>query len=135
MQREPRQLNVQQQNARTEQSLLKEAQYWREHGAPEALSICAKERGIQWDKSIVIQLEIDFPGMPDLFGILLTQNERFIRFEIELDNPPNSCQWEDITDKQNYHQHNRGIGIGSGAIAIEVLRKLNLTEHVRNHPE
>lgn len=125
MQREPRQLNVQQQNARAEQSLRSVAQYWRECGAPEALRLCAEERGLQWNQSIVINIEIDFPGMPDLFGILLTQHERFIRFEIELSEMPHVGQWEDITDKQNCNLHNRGIGIGHGALAIKVLRSLH----------
>jgi len=125
MKREPRQLNVQQQNARTEESVRSESTYWREHGVPEALRICGEQRGVQWHKAIVVGLDQDFPGMPSLFGVLLTQDERFIRFEIDTESDVQVYQWEDITAAQNLNEHNRGTGVGYGALAIKILRHLN----------
>ena len=77
----PRQLNVQQQNALVEKSIRDSARYWRDQPLPVALKIYGEERGVVWDRSIVLDLDVDFPGMPRLFGLLLTQDERFIGFE------------------------------------------------------
>lgn len=103
--------------------------HWRQNPLPEALQISGLERGVQWDKSIVVDLDIDFPGMPKLFGLLLTQDERFVYFAIDTDKTHRVVEsveaWEDVTTTQNASLHNRGIGAGCGAIAIKVLRALN----------
>lgn len=123
--REPRQLNVQQQNASVERSLRAEASYWRRHGVPPALASVGVERGIQWERSIVVELGIDFPGMPSIFGRLVTQDQRFIAFEIDTTDEIRVEQWEDITSAQNFNEHNRGTGVGRGALALRVLRELS----------
>jgi len=124
-----RQHNVQEQNARDEQSVLKTAEYWRQTPLPLALQSCGEERGIVWSNSIVLKLEIDFPGMPRLFGQLLSQHERFVAFEIETDQSHRVVEsvdvWTDVTGDQNMSLHNSGTGIGHGAIALKVLRALN----------
>ncbi|MGJ7557495.1 hypothetical protein ACSFBI_26175 [Variovorax sp. RB3P1] len=124
--REPRQLNVQQQNARVERSLRAEALYWREHGVPEALLRCAKERGIRWEMSIVIDLDTDCPG--SLSGILISQDARFIEFDIDTDTDGDGDvqvhRWTDVTSMQNVNEHNAGTGVGRGALALRVLREL-----------
>jgi hypothetical protein len=123
-----RQLNVQEQNAITEHSLRKTALYWRKNGVPEAMVVLGKARNIDWDSSIILKLEIDFPGMPRLFGLLLSQNERFVRFEVDTDEqhrlPVEIEAWDDVTDEQNVLEHNQGIGAGYGALALKVLREL-----------
>ena len=67
--------------------------------------------------------------MPRLFGVLLTSSERFIEFEIETDESHSTIElveaWRDVTEGQNLNAHNRGIGIGAGALAIKVLHELN----------
>ena len=124
-----RKLNVQQQNAVVEDLIRREAMHWRENPLPEALKLSGLERGVQWERSIIIDLCIDFPGMPRLSGLLLTQDERFVDFEIETDSAHRVVEsveaWEDVTATQNTNERNRGIGAGSGAIAIKVLRGLN----------
>ena len=124
-----RQLNVQQQNLIAEQGIRREAEYWRTHAIPEPLRVYAASHGVQWDRSIIIFLEIDFPGMPQLFGLLLTQDEKFIRFEISTDEKHTSMEsvdrWDDVNQEQNLGQHNRGTGFGKGALALKVLRDLN----------
>jgi hypothetical protein len=125
-------LNVQQQNARTEESIRAEAGYWRQRGVPVALLACGLERDVLWQRSIVISLDLDFPGMPSLFGVLVTQDERFIRFVIDTDAQHSEVrsidEWEDITEEQNLNRHNRGFGSGTGALAIKVLREINAEE-------
>lgn len=124
-----RKLNVQQQNALVEDSIRREAMYWRQNPLPDALRVSGLERGVEWDRSIVIGLNIDFPGMPRLFGLLLTQDERFVDFAIDTDETHEVVEsvevWSDVTAAQNMNQRNRGIGAGRGAIAIKVLRVLN----------
>ncbi|MGJ7529684.1 hypothetical protein [Variovorax sp. GB1P17] len=123
--REPRQLNVQQQNARVERSLRATASYWKRHGVPPILAGVGAERGVRWEKSIVVELGIDFPGMPSIFGELVTQDQRFIAFEIDTTLEVQVEQWEDVTHAQNFNEHNRGTGIGRGALALRILRELN----------
>ena len=81
------QLNVQEQNAIAEHNLLSIAKYWQEHPLPQALISCGKERGVLWSKTIVLELDIDYPGMPNLFGRILSSSDRFIEFELETDTP------------------------------------------------
>lgn len=38
---------------------------------------------------------------------------------------PEVYQWLDITANQNLGEHNRGIGVGDGALAIQLLHALN----------
>ncbi|MDR3158407.1 MAG: hypothetical protein LBU11_05235 [Zoogloeaceae bacterium] len=124
-----RQLNVQQQNAIVEDGIRRTASYWRLNGIPEALKIAGLERGVNWSKSIVVDLDIDFPGMPSLFGLLLTQDEKFIDFAVNTDESHERLKsvecWDDVSEKQNTNFHNRGIGVGRGALALKALRELN----------
>ena len=120
--REPRQKNVQQQNAITLQGLRNEAHYWRTHPWPAALAQVAEARGVHEQEAILI----DFGIGPDLYGTLVTPAGRFISFEIDGDSPqPLIHEWLDITERQNFNLHNKGIGIGAGALALQVLRELN----------
>ena len=127
-----RRLNVQEQNALVEDAIRSEATHWRLNPLPEALRVTGLERGVQWEKSIVVDLDIDFPGMPRLFGLLLTQDERFIDFAIDTDETHAVVEsvetWKDVTAAQNTSLRNRGFGAGPGAIAIKVLRALNAVE-------
>ncbi|MCX9158594.1 hypothetical protein OPU71_20975 [Niveibacterium sp. 24ML] len=113
----------------TEQSIRRVANYWRNHALPSALVEVATSRGVDCSKAIVVKLEIDFPGMPRLFGMLLTESEKFIHFEIETNESHSVFEvvecWCDVTEGQNLGEHNRGIGIGQGALAIKVLREVN----------
>jgi len=126
--REPRQLNVQQQNTKTLDGIRREATYWRAHGVPEPLRRAGEERGVDWKRSIVIDMEVDFPGMPALFGLVLDQDERFIRFEIDTVGDLTVDEWKDVTASQNCNEHNRGIGVGDGALALRILHELNEAE-------
>ncbi|MEN9865779.1 MAG: hypothetical protein RL748_1369 [Pseudomonadota bacterium] len=124
-----KQLNIQQQNSQAEAAIRKESVFWRQNAIPVGLHTLGCVHGVDWARSIIVDLEIDFPGMPELFGLLLTQDERFIQFEIETDASHSeilhvAC-WQDVTPEQNINPHNRGIGAGPGALALKVLRALN----------
>lgn len=124
-----RQLNVQQQNLVTEDGIRRSAVYWRMHQLPVALLAVASARGVDCNSAIVLRLEVDFPGMPRLFGVLVTAEGRFVEFEIETDKGHSRVEavevWRDSTDEQDFGLHNRGTGVGAGALALKVLRELN----------
>lgn len=107
------------------------ARYWRAHPWPHALRDCASARRVDCNTAIILKLGIDEPGMPGLFGTLLTAEERFISFEIETDNSHASAEsmlkWEDITSVQNISARNPGFGAGYGALAIQVLGEMAAT--------
>jgi hypothetical protein len=124
-----KQENVQQQNDLVEAGIRASAIHWRQTDWPGALIRAAQERGVDCKRSIVVDLDVDFPGMPRLFGLLLTDAGQFVRFEIDTD-PSHELilsidAWEDATGQQNLSHHNRGIGRGKGAIALKVLDDLN----------
>lgn len=78
--------------------------------------------------SIILDLGIDEPGMPELKGMLLTSEERFIQFGIET-NPSHTLinavvTWEDVTSMQNFSIRNPGIGAGYGALAEKILHEM-----------
>ena len=123
------QRNVQQQNDSTEATIRARALRWRATGWPKALLRIARERGIECERSVLVHLEVDFPGEPRLFGTLLTADGRFIKFEIDTDPLHEEIEcievWQDVTGGQNLKQHNRGIGVGQGALALKVLKEIN----------
>ena len=123
-----RQLNVQEQNAIAEHKLFLTAKYWQEHPIPLALIAYGNEQGILWSQTIVLELEIDFPGMPSLTGRILSNAGHFIEFEIETDHAHEELlsveQWEDVTSSQNFSEHNKGKGVGHGALAIKIQNQL-----------
>lgn len=124
-----RQLSVQQQNSATEEDIRRNALYWRSHQLPKALIEVASMRGVDCMSAIFLKLEIDFPGMPSLFGTLVTEEGRFFDFEIETDKNHSKIEsveaWSDSTGEQDFGLHNRGTGVGAGALALKVLREVN----------
>jgi hypothetical protein len=123
-----RQLNVQEQNAIVEHKLWLEAKFWRENALPLALIEYGLNRGLCWSHTIILDLDINFPGMCPLSGTLLSDKGRFIDFELDTDETHSTLTsvelWQDITDVQNFSTHNKGKGIGYGALALKVQRRL-----------
>ncbi|CAI8913184.1 hypothetical protein [Pseudomonas donghuensis] len=125
-----RQLNVQEQNAVCAHRLMTIARAWRATGVPVALAQFGQRQGIDWSATIVLDLQVDFPGMPSLSGMLLTQAERFIAFEIETDRAHKQIEsveeWEDVSAFQDFSTAKRGTGKGFAAIALQVRHELLL---------
>ncbi|WP_338525205.1 hypothetical protein NUH87_06060 [Pseudomonas batumici] len=123
-----RQLNVQEQNAVSAYWLMRTAKAWMDVGVPAALAHYGETQGVNWSETIVLKLEVDFPGMPRLFGLLLNQANRFIAFEIDTDSTHQQIEsvdrWEDVSAHQDYSTSNRGTGKGFAAIAKQVKREL-----------
>lgn len=124
-----RQLSVQQQNSTTEEGIRRSALYWRSLQLPKALVEVATVRGVDCESAMMLNLEVDFPGMPRLFGTLVTVEGRFFYFEIETDKSHSQVEgvevWRDSTDEQDFGLHNPGTGVGAGALALKVLREVN----------
>ncbi|NHN70162.1 hypothetical protein G7W60_20175 [Pseudomonas fluorescens] len=123
-----RQLNVQEQNALVAHRLMLTAKVWLARGIPLALKTYGESKGIRWSETVVLDLEVDFPGMPSLYGLLLTHAERFIEFEIETDSThryvESVIQWEDVSANQDYAPRKRGTGQGFAAIALQMRREI-----------
>ena len=123
-----RQLNVQEQNALVAHRLMVTAKAWLATGVPPALKTYGESKGIIWPETVVLDLEVDFPGMPRLYGLLLTQEEQFIAFEIDTDSThryvESVSQWADVSTHQDYTPRKRGSGKGFAAIALQVRREL-----------
>ena len=124
-----RQQNVQQQNQSSKEAICRTALYWRQNSPPKALLDYAASQGVDCGKAIFLKLEIDFPGMPRLFGMLLTPEETFISFEIDTDKNHVSVdlveEWRDVTSEQNLSLNNAGTGAGFGALAVQVLHEID----------
>ena len=124
-----RQKNVQEQNFSSKIALYKIAVYYRQNPIPKVLYDCGLERGICWDRTIIIDLGKFEPGDDDLFGVLLDQNQQIIEFSLDSNSTLTVLvqlyQWDNVTHLQNFSQHNRGVGIGNGAMAIEIQTELN----------
>ncbi|VVN42491.1 hypothetical protein [Pseudomonas fluorescens] len=123
-----RQLNVQEQNAVTAHRLTETARFWRDTNIPEALTRFGERQGIDWSKTVVLDLEVDFPGMPRLYGLILDQTERFIAFQIDTDSDHQHVefvsQWENVSAHQNHTVSQRGTGKGFAVIALQVRREV-----------
>jgi hypothetical protein len=123
-----RQLSVQEQIAVVASEIALTASFWRDRGVPVSLANYAERQGVCWSKTIILKLDIDFPGMPRLFGLLLTQNEKFIAFELDTDITHRELEtverWEDVSAQQDYSVAKKGIMKGYAAIALEVRREL-----------
>lgn len=123
-----KQRNVQQQNQITESMIRGVASYWRNCSLPIALIECASSRGVDSMEAIVLDLGIDESGIPELEGILLTSEGRFIEFDIETD-PSHTLinvvlTWKDVTSMQNLSLNNPGFGAGYGALALKILQEM-----------
>jgi hypothetical protein len=133
-----KQRNVQQQNEMTASAIRAVARRWRETSWPEALSAVARDRGVDVDGAILLDFAIDFPGMPQLWGRLLTSSHRFIVFEIDTDPfhrvVENVSRWDDVTREQNLSAHNAGTGWGRGAIALKVQEEINSDASLQRLP-
>lgn len=119
---------MQEQNALVAHRLVVTAKTWLVRGIPLALKNYGESKGIKWSETVVLDLEIDYPGMPRLYGLLLTHAEQFIEFEIDTDSThryvESVSQWEDVSANQDYTPRKCGTGKGFAAIALQLRREL-----------
>ncbi len=126
------QRNVQQQNALTFEAMLASAKRVREEGVPPGADSFLASQGIDARVSAFIWLETDcyMLGFKNgVAGLVVTPQRNFFSFELELDPTLSEVvsvyEFADVTAEQNLSAHNKGIGKGEGALALDVLDILN----------
>ena len=124
-----KQYSVQQQNALTLAAIKQTAAWWRARPLPDALRDCAASHGVALGAALMLDLRLAFPGMPAVYGRLLSADGHFIHFEMDLDDDlrplPGSVQWQDISAAYLRAAHKRGTGVAYGVLCQEVLQEMN----------
>ena len=124
-----RRLNVQEQILVKKYKIYSEAKYWRIHGIPKPLEQVLREKGINIDKSIILNYEQDFLGISTDEGIVLTTDGIFYEFDADLNTDRTKLielySFTDVSEKFEIDEHKKGIGKTYGFLAIEVLKELN----------
>jgi hypothetical protein len=121
--------SVQQQNALTQAAIRQTAAWWRARPLPDALRQCAASHGVALGTALMLDLQLAWPGMPAVYGKLLSADGHFIHFEMDLDDNlhplPGSVAWDDISARYDLATHKRGKGVVYGELCKQVLQELN----------
>ncbi|MDX8122339.1 hypothetical protein SKZ59_11175 [Janthinobacterium sp. GMG2] len=124
-----RQYSVQQQNAQTLAAIKQTAAWWRARPVPDALCQYAASHGVALSAALMLDLRLAYPGMPAVYGKLLSADGHFIHFEMDLDDAlcplPGSVAWDDISARYDLAAHKRGTGVGYGELCKKVLQEMN----------
>lgn len=131
--RRKRQKNVQEQGLLRRESLLREARHYRAHPEriPLALKAYADAQGIDWSQAIILELHVNVCGGYWVEGELLTQDKRFIHFDLSTDahhatlDGPEYAIWRDESDERCTSRRVRGTGVSDGAWALDIQTLLN----------
>ena len=99
------------------------------HPLPDALHQCAASHGVALGTALMLDLQLAWPGMPAVYGKLLSADGHFFHFEMDLDDNlhplPGSVAWDDISAGYDLAAHKRGTGVGYGVLCKQVLQELN----------
>ncbi|MNK59107.1 hypothetical protein D3C87_782070 [compost metagenome] len=124
-----RQYSVQQQNALTLAAIKQTAAWWRARPLPDALRQYAASHGVALGAALMLDLRLAYPGMPAVYGRLLSADGHFIHFKMDLDDDlrplPGSAAWDDISARYDLAAHKRGTGVGYGELCKKVLQEMN----------
>ena len=124
-----KQYSVQQQNAQTLAAIKQTAAWWRARPLPDALRQCAASHGVALGTALMLDLQLAWPGMPAVYGKLLSADGHFIHFEMDLDDAlrplPGSVAWVDVSAAYDLAQHRRGTGMGYGLLCKKILQEMN----------
>ena len=131
--RRKRQKNVQEQTLLRQESLLRAATFYRDNPdrVPLALRQYALGQAIDWDRSIIMELDANIYGGYWVSGMLLTQEHRFIEFDFSTNEDHSALDdsakviWLDVSAQTSTSRHLRGTGISKGALALEIQAVLN----------
>lgn len=132
-----RQKSVQEQAVLRREELRLTAQYYREHPEqiPQALRRYASEQGIDWCRSTLMYIDINEDGGYWVSGTLLTQEKRFIAFDLSTNEDHSDLDgsghhtWNDVSTEIPVSRHLRGTGISNGAWALEIQAEINGEGH------
>ena len=124
-----KQYSVQQQNALTLAAIKQTAAWWRARPLPDALRQCAASHGVALGTALMLDLRLAYPGMPSVYGKLLSADGHFIHFEMDLDDAlrplPGSVAWDDISARYDPAARKRGTGVDYGLLCKKVLQEMN----------
>lgn len=124
-----KQYSVQQQDAQTLAAIKQTAAWWRARPLPDALRLCAASHGVALGTSIMLDLRLAYPGMPAVYGKLLSADGHFIHFQMDLDDDlrplPGSVAWDDISARYDPAARKSGTGVGYGLLCKKVLQDMN----------
>lgn len=124
-----RQLNVQEQNALEKHKLKSVASYWRQHDLASPLRRALEEKGIDLERSIIIEYAQDEPGGFTDEGIVLTPSGEFFEFDVDLSADRRMLvtfhTWKDISAQFEINEHRPGTGASRGFLALQVMSELN----------
>ncbi|UQY34331.1 hypothetical protein K8U54_21900 [Pseudomonas fulva] len=131
--RRKRQKNVQEQTLLRREALLRTATFYRNNPdrIPLALRQYARGQAIDWDRSIFMELNPNIYGGYWVSGMLLTQEHRFIEFDLPTNEDHSALDgsakviWLDVSARICTSRHLRGTGISEGALALEIQAALN----------
>ena len=97
-------------------------------GYPAACYRLLADRGVDVDRSVLVIASTAEQGINPIAGLLLTQDGRFIEFDVDCDRSGERVDtvlaWADVTAAQNCSDRNAAFGKDTGAIAFEVQRRL-----------
>ncbi len=84
---------------------------------------------INLDTSLIMDLELQFPGCSDAEGVAVTEDGQFFSFEVDLSADKKELkeeyEWIEVTADYEVCDTKRGIGHTDGYIALTVLKELN----------
>lgn len=135
------QRNVQQQIQAVFEEMLKVARFFRKNGVPQGIEKFLLAKDIKTEESIFLNVETQgfMLGLEHGFsGFIVTKNHSVFDAEFELDSTGNILEiihFEDVTEIQNFSKYNKGTGHGWGAIAIDVLERLNAKTQPIGQPD
>jgi hypothetical protein len=115
--------------------MLASARQFRVHGVPLAVERFLAERGINVARSAIVSATTESYLLGFEFGfagLLVTEQHQFFEFEVEANEDMSRVlfvhEFMNVSERQNTSRHNKGTGLGDGAIAIMVLAALNTDE-------
>lgn len=131
--RRKRQKNVQEQTLLRREALLRTATFYRTNPdrIPLALRQYALGQAIDWDRSIFLELNPNTCGGYWVSGVLLTQEHRFIEFDLPTNEDHSALDdsakviWLDVSARTSVSRHLRGTGVSEGALALDIQSALN----------
>ncbi|MHB0756990.1 hypothetical protein [Polaribacter sp. M15] len=123
-----RRLNVQEQILLKKNLIVENTKLWKKSKIENQLSEFFNEKGINSDKSIMLEFIEEYFGGNTVEGIILSENEKFYEFEIELNKKRNEIVeillFEEISYKFEIKNNKKGIKKTNGLLGIEVLNEL-----------
>ena len=120
-------MNVQEQTALRKHAVLQEARYWRNHSLPSLVEEFFISKGIDLSLSILFKYEQNFPGCGSDIGMILTQDQRFYEFDLDVQGKSILVDaWQDITDDLDLSHTRAGSGPTSYYLALEVQKEINV---------